>query len=204
MRGRDFYRLAKPALLSIGWLLHCLPASASTLGMVLTKHLPTKIGIGVRFLFLQRLARQCGDCVAIFEGVHLYNLATASFGTNISIHPLCYIDATGGLTIGSDVSIAHNVTIMTTEHTFSDADLNTRDAPASAHPVVIGNDVWIGAGVRILAGVEIGDHVVVGAGAVVTKSIPSYSLVAGVPARKLKTIKAHTHEETQNGLVAAL
>lgn len=204
MRGRDLYKYAKPVLSGMTWILQCLPVALVALAMAFVKHLPTKIGVGLRFVLLRRLAKQCGDCVAIFEGVHFYQLANARFGSNISIHPLCYIDATGGLTMGSDVSIAHNVTIMTTEHVFSDLHLNIREVPATSHPVMIGNDVWVGAGARILAGVEIGDHVVIGAGAVVTKSVPSHSLVVGVPARKVKTIKIHTREEVQNEFAAAL
>jgi acetyltransferase-like isoleucine patch superfamily enzyme len=55
--------------------------------------------------------------------------------------------------------------------------------------VTTGNDVWIGAGVRILASVTIGDHVVIGVGAVVTRDIPSQSLAVGVPARPVKSVR---------------
>jgi acetyltransferase-like isoleucine patch superfamily enzyme len=54
--------------------------------------------------------------------------------------------------------------------------------------VVIGNDVWIGANVVVLPGVTIGSHCVVAAGAVVTKDVPDHTLVAGVPAKVIKTI----------------
>jgi maltose O-acetyltransferase len=56
-------------------------------------------------------------------------------------------------------------------------------------PVVIGNDVWIGAGVIILSGVTIGECSVIGAGAVVTKNVEPFTIVAGVPARKIKDVK---------------
>jgi acetyltransferase-like isoleucine patch superfamily enzyme len=101
---------------------------------------------------------------------------------------MSYIDATGGLDIGSDVSIAHGVTVMTTEHDFSGGDRPIRENALIYSPVTIGNDVWVGAGVKILAGVTIGNRVVIGAGAVVTKSIPSNSLSVGVPARVTKSI----------------
>jgi acetyltransferase-like isoleucine patch superfamily enzyme len=101
---------------------------------------------------------------------------------------MCYLEGEGGLSIGSDVSIAHGVTIMTTEHDYDVSKGKMRDAPVKRAPVSIGDDVWIGAGVKILAGVTIGDHVVVGAGAVVTRDIPSNSLAVGVPARVIKRL----------------
>jgi acetyltransferase-like isoleucine patch superfamily enzyme len=61
------------------------------------------------------------------------------------------------------------------------------DQPELREGITIGNDVWIGSGVKIMDGVHIGDGVVVAAGSVVTKSIPEYSVVAGVPARIIKT-----------------
>jgi acetyltransferase-like isoleucine patch superfamily enzyme len=96
---------------------------------------------------------------------------------------MCYLDATGGLTIGNDVSIAHGVSILTTEHEYAVPGVATRDAAVREAAVAIGDDVWIGAGARILAGVRIGDHAVVGAGAVVTRDVPARQVVAGVPAR---------------------
>lgn len=189
MRGRTLFNLSKPGLIILANLLRFLPINFAALVIVLIRHIPTKLGIALRYILLQRLAKQCGDCVAIFEGSYLFGLSEAEFGDNVSIHEMCYIDAQSGLKIGSNVSIAHGTTIMTTEHDFSQPDQNTRDTPCIMLPVTIGNDVWIGAGVRILAGVTIGDHVVIGAGAVVTKDIPSYKLAVGVPARCIKSIK---------------
>ena len=189
MRSRTLFNIFKQFLLSMSAALRLLPKSFASFAMVLARHIPTKLGIALRYIFLHRLAMQCGDCIAIFEGTYLYGLQAASFGNNVSIHEMCYIDAQGGLTIGSDVSIAHGTTVMTTEHDFSQPDQNTRDAPCIMSPVTIGNDVWIGAGVRILAGVSIGEHVVIGAGSVVTKDIPSSTLAVGVPARCIKSIK---------------
>jgi len=117
----------------------------------------------------------------------------ATFGDNVSIHQMCYLDATGGLTIGSDVSIAHGTTIMTADHNYQAEGYLIREAPVIMAPVVIGNNVWIGAGVRILSGVTIGDNCVVGAGAVVTKSIPANSLAVGSPARVIKSLAIKEH-----------
>jgi acetyltransferase-like isoleucine patch superfamily enzyme len=157
--------------------------------LVFMRSIPSRIGIALRYVLLRRIAQRCGDNVAIFEDVHLYAMHNAGFGSNVSIHPMSYIDATGGLTIGSDVAIAHSTTIMTTEHDYSQRGRSTNDVPGTSARVTIGNDVWIGCGVRVLAGVTIGDHVVIGAGAIVTKDIPPNSLAVGVPARVIKKIR---------------
>jgi acetyltransferase-like isoleucine patch superfamily enzyme len=78
---------------------------------------------------------------------------------------------------------------MSTNHSWSDSTLTIRDNPVSASEVSIDDDVWIGCGSRILAGVHIGTRSVVAAGAVVTQNVPSYIVVGGVPARTIKQIE---------------
>jgi acetyltransferase-like isoleucine patch superfamily enzyme len=157
--------------------------------LVLARHIPTNLGVGLRYALLKRLMVACGECVAVFEGVYLYEARKLRVGNNVSIHPMCYINAGGGITIGNDVSIAHATTIMSYSHDYARPDMLIRDAPVIPAPVVIGDNVWIAAGVRIMAGVTIGEHSVVGAGAVVTKDIPPHSIAVGVPARVVKTIE---------------
>ena len=91
------------------------------------------------------------------------------------------------VTIGDFVMIGPNTLISTVGHPLS--PLKRRDKAAYAHPVTIGDDVWIGGNVAIMPGVTIGSNVVVGAGAVVTKDVPANSLVLGVPARVVKTLE---------------
>ncbi|WP_229660717.1 acyltransferase [Marmoricola endophyticus] len=104
----------------------------------------------------------------------------------MSIHPFCYLDGTGGLRIGDDVSIAHAVSIMTTNHTWDSSDVPIRDQAVSEAPTRIGSDVWIGAGARVMAGITIGDHAVVAAGAIVTRDVAPSDVVAGIPAVVIK------------------
>lgn len=192
MRGRRLFAIGKPALSAAAILLACVPRGAATFLATLARPLPTRLGIALRWVLLRRLAKRCGDCVAIADGVYLFRLEHAEFGDHVSVHPMCYLDATGGLVIGSDVSIAHGVSILTTEHDYAAPGVPTRDAPVKHAAVAIGDDVWIGAGARILAGVRIGDHAVVGAGAVVTRDVPARQVVGGVPARPLKPAVART------------
>lgn len=88
--------------------------------------------------------------------------------------------------IGSHVMLGPNVVISTVNHPLSPK--GRRMHLGIAKPVTIGNDVWVGGNVTILPGVKIGDNVVIGAGAVVNKDIPSDSLAAGVPAKVIKSL----------------
>lgn len=94
----------------------------------------------------------------------------------------------GPVIIGSHVNLAQGVVVTALNHNFEDPQLRIDEQGVSTQPVTIGDDVWIGANAVILPGVTIGSHVVVAAGAVVTKDIPSHTLVAGVPAKVIKNI----------------
>lgn len=196
MRGRTVFHAVKPLLMAAIGAMRLCPRPVCSLLLVLCRYVPTKVGMAARYVLVARLARSCGGNVAISEGVHFFRLEGLSVGNNVSIHPMCYIDCTGGLRIGSDVSIAHAVTIMTTNHDYGRAGVMIRDAECVRSEVCIADDVWIGAGARILAGHSIGTHVVVGAGAVVTSDIPSGSVAAGVPARVIKKISKERSYET--------
>lgn len=94
----------------------------------------------------------------------------------------------GPVTIGSHVNLAQGITITALNHKFEDKEKFIDEQGINTTPVTIGNDIWIGANAVVLPGVTIGDHSVIAAGAVVTKNIPSHSLVAGVPAKIIKQI----------------
>ena len=94
----------------------------------------------------------------------------------------------GPVTIGSHVNLAQGITVTALNHNFEDTNRRIDEQGVSTTPVIIGDDVWIGANAVILPGVHIGNHCVVAAGAVVTKDVPPHSLVAGVPAKIIKQI----------------
>ena len=121
-------------------------------------------------------------------------------GENFYINHNCVILDCAKITFGDNVFIGPNCCITTAEHAI---DPEMRKAGVEiAMPVVIGNNVWIGAGSTILAGVEIGDNSVIGAGSVVTKSIPSNVVAVGVPCKVLREIteKDKTTYPIYNGL----
>ena len=104
--------------------------------------------------------------------------------TRIGIHNTII----GPVTIGNHVNLAQGITVTALNHNFKDTTLRIDEQGISTNPVVIGDDVWIGANAVILPGVTIGRHVVVAAGAVVTKDVPDNCVVGGIPAKILKDL----------------
>lgn len=94
----------------------------------------------------------------------------------------------GPVTIGNHVNLAQGITVTALNHNFADTTKRIDEQGITTRPVVIGDDVWIGANAVILPGVTIGRHAVVAAGAVVTKDVPEKTLVGGVPAKIIKTL----------------
>lgn len=88
-----------------------------------------------------------------------------------------------GIRIGENTLIANDVQLICGSHIFSDPKVPIRQQGADERPIVVGDDVWIAASAIVLGGVTVGDGAVVGAGAVVTKDIPPYSIAMGVPAQ---------------------
>jgi acetyltransferase-like isoleucine patch superfamily enzyme len=106
-------------------------------------------------------------------------------GAGSSIGQFVMLYGTGGLEIGDNVMIAAYTSVIASSHRFDDPDRPMNAQGIVARGIRIGNNVWIGAGARILDGVTIGDGAVIGANAVVTRDVPAGTRVAGVPARVL-------------------
>ena len=94
----------------------------------------------------------------------------------------------GPVTIGNHVNLAQGITVTALNHNFDDTTKRIDEQGIATKPVVISDDVWIGANAVILPGVTIGKHVVVAAGAVVTKDVPDNTIVGGVPATIIKKL----------------
>ena len=90
------------------------------------------------------------------------------------------------ITIGNDVMIAQAVSIRDTDHCFDDIEVPMSKQGIITDPIIISDDVWIGYGAVITKGVTIGKGAIIGANAVVTKDVPQYAIVGGVPAKVIK------------------
>ncbi|MGE4538314.1 MAG: DapH/DapD/GlmU-related protein [Desulfovibrio sp.] len=129
----------------------------------------------------------------IMRGAYVCSyVSNAMPGEGITLGPRCWVginavlaSGRGGLTLGENVLIGPGAILVTGDHDFRRHDLDTLDQEYAGQPIVIGDNVWIGAGATVLGGVTIGDRAVVAAGAVVTREVAAGEVVGGVPARQL-------------------
>lgn len=185
-RGRDLFRRASGLLNVLSGFYSCFPMKMRIGLLAWHRRTRGKIGLGIRYSLLRTIAASCGDNVSIHSDVYLLCPQNLSIGSNVSLHPMCYLEASGNIEIGNDVSVAHGVSIISTNHGYSDEGMPIKDQPIVAKRIAISDNVWIGAQAIILAGVRIESGCVVAAGAVVTKSTAKDGIYAGVPARKIK------------------
>lgn len=136
-----------------------------------------------------------GDHADVRHGFKCDRGSNLFAGKNLVIDFDCTILDAAPVIIGDWVIIGPHVLISTVTHPLS--AMGRREKQALAAPVRIGNDVWIGGSATVLPGVTIGDNVVIGAGAVVTKDIPPNSLALGVPARVVRTLENDVFPEAK-------
>lgn len=194
-RGRDEFKRYRKIIYILVWIISCSPQKIRTYCFNRSRNIKGRLGIVIRYILLKTLAEECGDNVAILEGVYLKNIEHMRFGNNVSIHTMTYIEGAGGIYIGNDVSIANGVSIISTEHNYADLSIPIKDQGIKKDVIRIANDVWIGSRAIILSGTDIGRGCIVGAGAVVTKNLKEYSIYAGVPAKFIKNRKEEGNNE---------
>lgn len=136
----------------------------------------------IRYFLLKHSLDHCGVNVNIQTNVLLSPFV--HIGNNVSINEDCRIRA--HVTLGDDVLLAPNVSLLTINHCFDRMDIPIRLQGETEGTIVIGNDVWIGTNAIVLPNVTIGNHVIVGAGSIVTKNVPDGAIVAGNPAKIIK------------------
>lgn len=174
----------------------------------LIRFMPGRTGILVRRVWFKRHFKQ-GDNLHIGVGCQFIAPGSMSFSGKTLINDGCYFNADGGsitigdwtafnsgvhinascggnIIIGAHCPIGPGVVMRTANHRFSRADVNIQDQGHDAADIVIEDDCWIGANAVILGGVNIGRGAIIGAGAVVTKDIPSMAIAVGVPAHVKK------------------
>lgn len=168
--------------------------------------IPGRIGRLARRGYYRRVLAGSGPVLSIGEHVEIGCPSNITLGNEIYLVPGAVLRACGGgrltvggrmtvngnarivadfgeIAIGRGIMIGPNVVLRASNHRFDRIDVPIFEQGQSGGRIVIGDDVWLGANVVVVAGVTIGSHVVVAAGAVVTRDVPDYAVVAGVPAK---------------------
>lgn len=133
--------------------------------------------------------------------LHVYNFrdlphAGIRIGRDSLVGEYSVIRGQGGVVIGDRVYTSPFTQIIAVNHVFSDPERPFVEQGITAEGIVIEDDVWLGAGAIIMDGVRVGKGAVVAAGAVVTQDVPAHTVVAGVPAKQIKTIDGASKERS--------
>lgn len=138
-------------------------------------------------LFSELTGRKVDKTFRLFPPFYTDCGKNIKIGKNVFINSCCRFQDQGGIEIGDGSLIGHNTTIATLNHDFNPSKRQN----LTPSPVKIGKNVWIGSDCTILPGVTIGDGAIIGAGSVVTKSIPTNAVAVGNPARVIKEIEVN-------------
>lgn len=155
---------------------------AIQIGMEMNTHYHTPEEL--RKLMGRLTGKKIDDTFRLFPPFYTDFGKNITIGKDVFINSGCHFQDQGGITIGDGSLIGHNVVLATINHDL-DPENNRKNHYAS---IQIGAYVWIGSNATVLPGVSIGDWAVVAAGAVVTKDVPPYTVVGGVPAKVLKIV----------------
>jgi serine acetyltransferase len=144
--------------------------------------LPGFIGIYLRRAFYRLVLPRCGDGSVIGFG-SVFAQPTAEVGRNVYVGMFCVM---GGIKLEDDVLIGSHVSVMNgaAQHGTERLDIPVREQPGVWPRITVGRDSWVGD--RAVIHADVGRHCVIGAGAVVTKSVPDYAVAVGVPARVIR------------------
>ncbi len=137
-------------------------------------------------VYLKLWGNKIGKDNVFYPGVFIMPPKNMNLGSNIDFAKDVLITTKGGIEIGDRVLIGYSTKILTSNHVIPDNKGSIFFSGHKSSKVIIKNDVWIGCNVIILPGVNIGEGSVIAAGSVVTKDVDSYSIYAGVPAKKVK------------------
>jgi acetyltransferase-like isoleucine patch superfamily enzyme len=175
------YRLRRPFVGAD----RALEASTQTLGMV-----PGLVGMYVRRAFLARVLTRCATTVTVGFGT-LFSQTGARLDERVYVGPRCHL---GLVHLERDVLLGAGVHIPSgaLTHNFDDLETPIRDQAHARTLVRVGEGSWIGSAAVVLA--DVGRHCVIGAGSVVTRPIPDFSVAAGVPARIIRSRRSLPRE----------
>jgi maltose O-acetyltransferase len=165
--------------------------TATVLYFGLARHLPQSFGAlsfgltnPLRATLCRFIIKKCGKNIIVERGSYFGYDVEIGDGSSIGIN--ARLDGAARIVIGNNVMMAPDVVIVTANHKHDDITVPMQGQGFEAAPVIIEDDVWIGMRAIILPGVRIGRSSIIGAGAVVAKNVPPFSIVVGNPGRVVK------------------
>lgn len=150
------------------------------------KYLPSPVGDIFRYLVVKIFIKKIGKC-RIYEGVTFWYPYNIEIGNNVTLNEFVYFSGYDGIVIKNNVRIGTHSTFITSDHIYDDIETPIYKQGLISAPIILEDDVWIGANVTVLKGVKIGRGAIIAAGAVVNTNVPEYTIFGGIPARLLKT-----------------
>lgn len=155
------------------------------------KHLPSppllggSFGMWCRKTVTKRIFKKTGIFFKVHADVDFGTGINVEIGENSSLNQGAWIG--NDTVIGDDVMMGPEVIMLSGSHNFEDTTIPmTQQGAPPRKSIYIGNDVWIGTRTIILPGVKVGNHVIIGAGSVVTKDVPDWAIIAGNPAKLIR------------------
>jgi maltose O-acetyltransferase len=143
------------------------------------------IGMSLRKLLAKNIFLNTSSNFKVHAGVDFGTGVNVQIGYNSSLNKNAWIG--NDTVIGDYVMMGPNVVILSGSHNFDKLDVPmTEQGAPERKPVIIGDDVWIGTRSIILPGVQVGNHVIIGAGSVVTKNVPDWAIIGGNPAKVIR------------------
>ncbi|MGG6796216.1 UNVERIFIED_CONTAM: sugar O-acetyltransferase [Streptococcus canis] len=138
----------------------------------------------IRRLMSELIGKKVPESFRLFPPFYTDFGKNITIGENTFINSGCHFQDQGGIEISEGSLIGHNVVLATVNHALEPS----LDRKNSYAPIKIGKKVWIGSNATVLPGVSVGDWAVIAAGAVVTKDVPAYAVVGGVPAKVIRQV----------------
>lgn len=147
------------------------------------------VALPVRLILAKKLFRHCGDGVIIHHDVLFSDGRNISLGDGVLVNRYAMLDDRGPIDVGSYTMLSAGITIETHTHPFDNFERPIAYSGRGLAPVHVGPNSVVGYNAVIMAGVTLGHRTIVGANSVVTRDVPDYTVVGGVPARVIKEIR---------------
>lgn len=145
--------------------------------------------------------RSCGKNFVCCSGTIIHGAKNFVVGNDVRVGEKSYLNANGGITIGNNVKMGPQVFIWSSNHNYYAPTILPFDGARINRPVIIEDNVWVGAKVCIIPGVRIGEGAVIGMGSVVTKEVPPCAVVGGNPAKVLKYRDIEVYNKLKNSML---